>query len=312
MNDEQDAFAEAFQGEVNEDLGVETPEVEAPETEETPETKETPEIPETPEPEEAPEPEEQEETPKPEEEAPETKEDEEAPKFATKEDIIAALREDRESTSKHQAEVQQFSETVKKSVIEQLHPDGIDNKLYDSNGKVINTAQDIVDRGLINPDTQEPFEYEEAARWMLNAQQTMNKQVEDLNAYAEQVADVYVNLKEGNDRVEELYGDYLKVMPGVAQQLSEAYAKTLVKDENGIVIRAPLDPVEYYQMSLAPYIKLGEEMVAKSEREAREAKEAEEVQKNERMGLPQRGQSKSKPNTGDPFLDALIEEMEEA
>lgn len=234
--------------------------------------------------------------------------EEETPKFATKNDVLEAIREDRQL----QNERQNFTADLRKKVIEQLHPEGIDKKLYDSQNRPINTAQDIVDRGLINPDTNEPFEYEEAARWMMNAQNQLNKQVEDLERYAETVAETYVDLKEGNDRVQELYGDVLAAMPGVAQTLSQQYFATLRKDpETGLIIEAPLDPVEYYHNALAPYIKLAEQIVAQEE-QAKEAKQKQAVNaRDERTGLPPRGSSKVKSNTGDPFLDALMDEMEE-
>lgn len=316
MADNVDDFHAAFAAE----LGVEPPKEETPPADDTPPAGddtppaddtggegETPPAPEQggetpPEGEETP-PEGDEEQP-PAEEPPSA---DEPPKPIDRNDIISAIREEREAQQARQNRVSD----VKQMVLEHLHPQGIDRKLYDSENRVINTAQDIVDRGLINPETKESFTYEEAARWMMNAQKELNQQVEQVEKYAEEIGEVYVNLKEGNDRVEELYGDYLRVMPGVSKQLSEMYFKTLrIDPETNIVIEAPLDPVEFYSKALAPYIKMAEQAVAQQQKEDAEAKKRANSQRDDRTGLPPRGSTKSKPNTGDPFLDALMNEME--
>ena len=58
-----------------------------------------------------------------------------------------------------------------------------------------------------------------------------NKQIEELNKYADDAAEVYMSLQEGNDRIMDKYGDVLSVMPNVAKQLSKHtlrhYSKTV-------------------------------------------------------------------------------------
>jgi 3-oxoacyl-[acyl-carrier protein] reductase len=240
------------------------------------------------------------------EEAPVVKE--EAPQFATKRDVIDAMREYEQGKN----EVASTTESVKNDIISILYPEGVDTKLYDSNGEAINTAQDIVDRKLVNPNTNEPFTYEQAASWILNSQRQVNEQVEQLNKYAEDLAHTNMDLIDGNQRVLEKWGDVLEAMPGVARQLQEAYMKTLTMDESGqYVVKASINPVEFYDIALAPYKQLGEALVRQQELEAAQQGAQAVNERDERVGIPQRGTSNVKANTGDEFLDALVDELEE-
>ena len=255
MNDEQtvDEWADSF--EVGSD--------DAPETPETPEVEEAPEEPEaTPEPEaeeEAPE-ETPEETP---EEAPEAeeevKEEPEAPEVPeekpslSSEDIKKALRE-------VEAEKASYTDEVKsttKEVLESFYPEGIDRQLRDKDGDPIKSIEDVMER--IDPRTGENFTEERAASWLLEEQQKLNKQVEELEASAERVAEVNINLKKDAERVVEKYADVLKNNPKVAEKARALYENTLRKDpKTGITLEAPLDLIEFYDTFLEPYILAAE------------------------------------------------------
>lgn len=236
-------------------------------------------------------------------------EEQQQPAFATKDDIKSALTEYDQERSQRIETVRR----VREEIIEKLYPEGIDKNIYDTNGNVIKTAQDIVDRELLNPRTGEPFTYEEAASWMLNAQQQMNKNIEELYKYAEDIGELNVSLIESNRRVMELHGETLKNLPeGIAEKLAAAYVKTLEFDKTGsYVVKAKIDPVEFYDLALAPYNEL-RETLAENQRLAEEQKQKDaEAERDERAGLPpQRGVNKSKSNTGDPMLDALLDEIE--
>lgn len=232
--------------------------------------------------------------------------DAQQPKYATKSDVLSAIQEDRQHTTERLNAIS----NLRDKVIEQVQPDGVDRNLYDSNNQVIKTVQDIIDRGLIDPNTGEPFEYEAAAQWYMNAQKLQNKQIEELNKYADDAAEVYMSLQEGNDRIMDKYGDVLSVMPNVAKQLSEAYFATLQQDSNGIITKIKLDPVEFYDNALAPYLKMAQAQVDQQQKEAELAKQSKVNERDERMGIPPRGNNKSKSATGDKFLDAFMDEME--
>lgn len=238
---------------------------------------------------------------------------EEEPKLVTKADVVDAMREYNQEQSKY---VDKLSE-VREEVISKIHPEGITKDIYDTNGEVIKTAQDIVDRNLLNPRTSEPFTYEEAASWLMDAQKTMNQNIEELNKYAGDIAEINLSLSESNQRVMDKWSDVLQSMPKVAEQLAEAYVKTLEFDKTGsYVTKAPIDPVEFYDLALAPYRQLNETLAEKQALEEAQKKFEEEqkqreaeVERDERIDVPRRGESRVKANTGDSFLDALLDEM---
>lgn len=301
MDDFQQALAEEF------DLAPPEPAEETPATPEEPGS-EAEEVEEEPAAEGQVPPEGEEEKPAEGEPAKPSEEEEEEAKPVTKGDILAAIREDREESATRIDRVHEVSQKV----IEQLHPEGIDTNIYDSNGNVIKTAQDIVDKGLINRDTGEPFTYEQAASWMLQAQQQMAKNVEELNHYAEDIAEKNVSLFESNARVMRDHGDLLKAMPNLAQELAQKYVDTQVEwDKTGnYITKMNMSPETFYKLTLAPYRQYADAIAEKQALESQLKSKEETAEQEERMGIPQRGSSKAKSATGDAMLDALIDELD--
>lgn len=233
-----------------------------------------------------------------------------APTFATKEDVAAALREDREQTTSRVDNV--FK--ARNEVIKQLHPEGIDQKIYDTNGNIIKTAQDIVDRGLTNEKTQEPYTYDEAASFMLSAGEQMAKNVEELNDWAEKVAEKNINLRESNDRVIAKYGEVFKTLPKeTVQMLADTYISKQLKfgEGDGYIVEMNMTPEEYYDTVMAPYSNLTKSIEAeKTKAETDEAAKKASEQEERNGGIPkQRGNSDVKANTGNSFTDALLDEL---
>lgn len=231
----------------------------------------------------------------------------EAPKYATKDDVLDAMREYNEQTT---GRVNQVHE-VRNEIIEKLHPQGIDTNIYDSTGEVVKTAQDIVDRGLIK-ENGEPFTYDEAASFMLQAQQQMAKNVEELNNWADNIAEQNVSLIEQNTRVMDKWGDVLKAMPETAQKLATLYVeKQLEFDKtNSYITKMSMTPEEFYDTTLAPYVQFANMMAQQEAQASQQQTERAQSEQAERNGLPsQRGQSEMKSNTGNPMIDALIDEM---
>ena len=288
-----------FTNALNEEFGL-TTEVEEPKTEE-PETEEPAPA------DEAPKTETVEETANRKEEEAVT--EPEAPKFATKDDVAAALREYNQETTGRVEAVHSAAEEI----ISKLHPEGIDRNLYDSNGNVIKTAQDIVDRGLLNPRTGEPFEYEEAASWILAAQQQMNKNFEEIQNYATEIAEQNIQLSESSKRVMEKWGDVLNSLPqDKREELAEKYLTKQLEfaPDGSYITKVNMTPEEYYDLILEPYKDLSSVMAEKQRLEDEAKQRAQAAEQAERSGLPpQRGTSETKANTGDPMLDALIDEM---
>lgn len=229
-----------------------------------------------------------------------------APKFATKSDVIDAMREYNQQTAERTTTLS----TARDEVIKVIHPEGIDKNIYDTSGNVIKTAQDIVDRDLLNPKTNEPFTYEQAASWLLESQRQMDENVNELMSYAEGVAEVNISLNESEKDVMAKWGDVLKAMPNVAKELYDNYIKTVEFDKTGsYAVKAPIDPMTFYSMALAPYMQLADTMTELETMRGTAAQQEEEQQRDERISLPQRGSSKVKSNTGDAMLDALMDEL---
>lgn len=232
----------------------------------------------------------------------------EEPKFATKQDVMDAIRETGQETAQRVTKVN----SARDEIIDKLYPEGIDKNVYDSNGKVIKTAQDIVDRGLINERTGEPYTYEEAASFMLEAGRKTAENLEELNSWAENVAEQNITLIESNHRVMDKWGDTLKSLPKEdVEKLAAQYISTLEFDKtNSYVTKVVISPEQFYDIALAPYAQLNEALAKNAEYEAEAKRLRDEAEQAERSGLPpQRGTSATKSNTGDPMVDALIDEM---
>lgn len=232
---------------------------------------------------------------------------EEQPKYATKDDVVEALREFNSETTGRLDMVKKTTDQV----IEKIYPEGIDQNIYDTNGNVIKTAQDIVDKGLLK-ENGEPYNYDEAASFMLQAQQKVAKNMEELNDWAEKVAEKNVNLYEGNLRVMNKWGDTLAELTQQEREaIADAYMQTLTFDEtNSYITEMKLTPEQYYDITLAPYTKLNTALEAQKKLEEEAKTQEQKVEQEERNGIPpRRGTSDTKSNTGDANLDALVDEL---
>lgn len=239
----------------------------------------------------------------------ETKKDDEKleePKYATKDDIKEAMREYNQETT---GRVDKIHE-ARQAIIEKVHPEGIDRNIYDDQGNIVKTAQDIVDRGLVK-ENGDPFTYEEAASFMLDAQRRMNESIEQLEHWAEDVAEQNISLNESNTRVMQEWGDVLQAMPTLAKQLADTYVSTQLEFDktNSYITKMNMSPETFYSLTLTPYKQLADAMAAKEAAEAQVRQHEEVADQSERSGFPQRGESKVASSTGDPMLDALIDEM---
>lgn len=234
----------------------------------------------------------------------------EEPKFATKDDVKAALKEYNTETT---GRVSQVTE-ARDEIIGKLHPEGIDRSIYDTNGDAIKTAQDIVDRGLVNERTGEAYNYDEAASFILEANRQMDANVKELNEWADTVAEQNISLVESNKRVMEDWSDILSTLPkDQVEKLANDYISTQLEFDksNSYITRMGMSPEAFYGHALSPYRQFNSQMAEKAATEAKEQKEAQTSEQSERNGgiPPQRGASNVKANTGDPMMDALMDEL---
>ena len=229
----------------------------------------------------------------------ETKE-EPTEKDSTKEAIKEALQEI-DTDKKTQADTVQ---AFKKEVTEKLYPEGIDRQLRDSDGDPITGIDDLTK--LINPRTGELFTDEQAGSWLLQAQQKLNKDIETVENFIEQVAEVNASVKTGAERVAVKYGEILKADDALRTRLINAYDSTLVKDPaTGVTINNPVDVVEFFDIALE------HRMNAKVEADQAAAAQAKaDAEKAAKDGQSDRGDLK--PNGKGDNIDPEDKEWAEA
>lgn len=180
----------------------------------------------------------------------------------------AAAREARQT----QREAQQQVEAVAKDVREKMFKDA-PTVLQDADGDPITSIADVMK--LVNPATNEGFTAEEAGMWLLAAQQQFNKNLAEMDKRINQIAETLVDVKDQADAITYKYGDLLKADEPLRDKLWAQYEKTLIKDpESGIITGAPVNMEEFYEIALAPYAKLAENMKNSNAEDDRKAKEA--------------------------------------
>jgi len=194
-----------------------------------------------------------------------TKDDEGTPDDDTKDD--QKQEESTQLTDAQRAAIEQrsvereskeFHQAIKEDIREELFSD-VQTELRDAEGDPIKTIEDV--QKLINPATQEAFTEEEAAVWLLQAQQDLNTRLQETEKGIEMIAETNLALKDEADIIRERYGELFKAMPDVQKQVWSEFEKTLIKDpKTGIVLRAPVSLESFYSTALAGYTKLADMM----------------------------------------------------
>lgn len=154
-------------------------------------------------------------------------------------------------------------ESIAKDVREKMFAD-TPNQLADADGDPITSVADV--QRLINPQTGEAFTREEATEWLLSAQQQFNQRLAGIDKQVDQIAEVNVDLKDQSDSINYQYGELLKSMPELRDQLWGEYQKTLVTDsKTGIITGMPVSLERFYDIALQPYVKLAESLEAQQQ-----------------------------------------------
>lgn len=168
-------------------------------------------------------------------------------------------------------------ETAVKDDIRKEMFDDVPTELLDADGDPIRTIEDV--QKLMNPVTKKQFTEEQAAMWLLAAQQNLNKQLQDIERKTTEIASVNLSLKDESDIVNEKYGKLLETVPGLRKRVWAEYAKTLEKDEKtNIITKAPVSLEKFYDIALQGYAKLAEQMKASEEAEQKHAEEKATIQ----------------------------------
>lgn len=230
---------------------------------------------------------------------------------STKEAIREAMRE-LDSEKSQQSERR---DSFKKEIVETFYPNGIDRVLRDSEGDPINGIDDLTK--LVNPKTEDYFTEEEAGAWLLNAQQQLNRDVQEVERFVEDVADTNVQIEDGAKRVAEKYGDILSSDDKLRGRLLEAYNKTLIKDpKSGVAIKAPMEVEEFFDIALEPILEQRTEAAQKAAAEKKAAneaaKKAQKAAQGERGDLPPSGKAEQLAPADKEWANALKEYEEGA
>jgi len=232
----------------------------------------------------------------------------------SKEDIRAILREEAQTREETTAERQSFAGQVRNELKEALKLDSDYTTVKLEDGTVIESVSQLTN--IINPETNENYTREEAAQMLLQAQQTISENIQAVERRVDQLTDLNVSFKEEADRVQELYGDLLKEMPEVAEDLIKAYQKTFTVDkDNGFVTNITISPLEFYGAALKPYQtqanQLAEQRRAEEAAEAKAKAEAEakaEMEDRGDIGTTAPGKE-TKKDALDTAMDKYLEEL---
>lgn len=206
-------------------------------------------------------------------------------KFATKDDIRAALAE--------QAAIQEAQQTTRKSLRSELRselfPEGIDFDLQikDSDNGLITGPSQIAGK-LVNPNTQELFTYEEAKDYWDNAQKQINKIIEEREQTIDSYAENNQSFFDGAQIVEQKYGAWLKANPVEAKKLLDNYFATAAKvTKSGYITEMTKDVVSYYDTVMSPLKSVASQLELKRQGEEQEqARQAQKASQSDRSDLP--------------------------
>lgn len=184
-------------------------------------------------------------------------------------------------TRQTQRELARQEQEMKEDIRKELFSD-VQTQLLDSDGDPIETIEDV--QKLKNPNTGKAFTEDEAAAWLLKAQQNIAKTNQETEAKVERIASVNLDLMDQADAVKAKYGALLKSMPDIAKEIVTEFNASLKTDpKTGYILEAPLNMEKFFDLALKPYALQAQQLQAldKQERD-RIAKEEAEKKENKK------------------------------
>lgn len=167
-----------------------------------------------------------------------------------------------------QRRMQEDERAIKADIRKEMFAD-VPTELLDADGDPIKSIDDV--QKLTNPNTGKPFTEEEAAAWLLRAQEHLKKQQDEADGKIEEIAQANLDIKDWSDSVRKDYGAFIKANPDIWNPIWAEYERTLVKDEKTeIIIKAPVNLKNFVDVALAPHLKLAEQMQKQSEQEQKD------------------------------------------
>lgn len=179
-------------------------------------------------------------------EAPEAPTEPEATQPLTEEGIRRIMSEMRTEERNSGQEL----ESTTQSVMESYYPEGLSNVLVDqSTGKELRTPQDVVDA------TGGEMAIEDAARWLMNEQYTLDRNIEGIKKQAQTIAETTVNFRHDSMAALQKYEPLFKQYPQLQSKAFDLMMKQVkVDNEKDVVLVAP-DIMDLYDTYLEPYQK---------------------------------------------------------
>jgi hypothetical protein len=237
---------------------------------------------------------------------------EEDTKPLSREDIKAAMREEREQRETATNQRQTFAGQVRSELKEALKLDSKFTEIQLDDGTPISSVSQLTQ--VLNPETDEPYTREEAAQLLLDARHIVDENVAAYEKRVDELTDKNISFKESFDRVNELYADILKAFPKERDDLWTAFQKTFkMSDDGKYVESATMSPMEFYGPALQPF-RNATDQVSQQQAEAKAAEEkavkeaeakAEQEDRGDLGGTA--GAAAGKPN---PLGDALNNYLE--
>lgn len=167
---------------------------------------------------------------------------------ANADSAATAARQARNAARESAEQVKTFSNDVREKMFST-----VPEQVQDAEGRPIKTLEDV--QNYINPQTKEAFTEEEAAYWLMNAQQQLRETKADTDKQIEDIAQVNIRIKDEADVINSKYETYLKENPDIRKSLWAQYAKTLTVDEaSGVITKAPVSLEEFYELALEPRV----------------------------------------------------------
>lgn len=195
-----------------------------------------------------------------------------------------------------EAELKQTREAITQDVRAKLFSDK-PTRLEDADGDPIETVADVMK--LQNPATGKPFTAEEAASWLLRAQDHFEKQAKADQAEIDKIVEVNVTMKYDLEAIKSEYGELLKHLPNLRQKLTEAFLKTVELGSDGeTIVGTKIGMKEFYDITLAPYVKQAKQMEADDAAKAEAAQKAADEQKKQEQAQQQK---QTRSDRGDVF-----------
>lgn len=190
-----------------------------------------------------------------------------------------AAREYRRTAQEVARQEQEMKEDIRKELFSDVQ-----TQLLDSDGDPIESIEDVMK--LKNPNTGKAFTEDEAAAWLLKAQQNLAKTNQETESKIESIAQVNLDLMDQADAVKAKYGALLKTMPDIAKDIVAEFNASLKTDpKTGYILEAPLNMERFFDIAMKPYQLQAQQLEALNKQEqdriAKEEAEKKEQKKKQ-------------------------------